>query len=492
MILRRPSLLLCICACLSVCAQASEEPAGRLAKGGERTQATPSRAPLSSRPTGVSAIRPWETLIERGDIDRTTHRDLLVSAANAGSLAAAQRLIDLGWFDAMRRVEVERPLLASWSRSGEPLGDTTAAAIHAQLWINRLDALPGINATFRAQQQEEALDTLLAAPGGGRPMALLDAACVLAQDGEPQLVERARFYAAGAIELIASAGFAGDDLLLIEGRGEAYLACLDYLDEPDFHAAAVLFADARALRTDAPGRAILLRLGALAVRGAGAEDEAERMMVAASRAFAEVGDHARRGRCLHALGSWSQPDRDGSGDRVRALGWFRQAAAACQRGEDWGVAGDCFAGMAWCLYPDVPDRLAEPDGREPYIPDESGWGRAAVAFAAAAAAHGLDGDGAAQAHDRYSQGLCLDPTLNPMGSWLFAIPVFRAAEVGFAQSADTSARAWNLCVLGEALIGAGDRAASVGVLRQAAGLALQAGERDLLDRVQGSLSPGDS
>ncbi|MBA3708319.1 MAG: hypothetical protein H0W83_05820 [Planctomycetes bacterium] len=425
------------------------------------------------------------------DLSRASHRDLLVAAANAGSLAAASRLVDLGWFDAMRRVEVDRPELAVWSRSEESVGTTTAGALHAQLWINRLDGMPGISSSFRDQQQMEALEDLLLTADPS-PMALLDAACVLMQDGEPEQVARARSLAASAARSLAAMGFDGDDLLLVEGRADAYLSCLEYLEAPDWAAARQLFAHAAAARAacgDDRGRGVMMRLEASAADTGGDLNAAEQEMTAAAELFARIGDHARRGRCLNLMGTWFQPDRDGSGDRAKAMRLFQLAAAASQRAGDWGGAGDSFASLAWCRYPDVPDRLSEPDGREPYVVDESDWGRSAAAFGAAAAAHGLDGDAPAQAHDLYSQGICLDPTLNPMGSWLFAIPIFEAAEAKFAASADTSARAWNLCVLGEALVNAGDRAGALPWLRQAAGLALSEGEQDLLERVQQVLSP---
>ncbi len=423
------------------------------------------------------------------DLSRAAHRALLLKAANAGSAIAAVRLCSLGWFDAMRRVEVERPALAAWNGAEAAVAGWRLGRLHDELWINRLEALPGLGAEMRADEQVAAAEDLLA-DAEPDPAALLDAAYVLAANGDDGEV-RARALAARAGVRLRADGFAGDDLLLIEGRGELLIDCQDYLEQADWAGTEALFAaeaGARAARGDRVGEAIALRLSAQAASGAGDAERARASMERAAALFADAADYARRGRCLHLLGEWCQPSADTRGDRARAIRLFRAAAASCQRAQDWEGAGASLSALGWCLYPDMPEQGAGRIEGPPELPDDVDWGLAAATFAAAAGAHGLDGDIEAQARDYHCQGLCLDPTFNTMGSPLFSIPVFMAAESDFARTADVSTRAWNLCVLGETRRDAGDRDGARESLRSAAELALQENEEDLLARIGDDLS----
>lgn len=451
--------------------------------------------PSASRPMAVGiGLAELETqlnaqLAHPRALTRASHRSLLVRCANAGSATAAARLCSLGWFDAMRRVEVEAPVLAAWSGSCAMVAGWRVDRLRDELWINRVEALPGLGAEMRADEQLAAAEDLLT-DEDVHPAALLDAAYVLSTVGEDG-VARARVLAQRAATRLLSDGFSGDDLLLVEGRGALLIDCQDYLEHADWTGIEAAFAAealARSTRSDVVGEGLATSLGAHVALRAGADARARGMMERAAALFARAGDHARRGRCLHALGEWCQPSIEAPGDRGRAIRLFREAAACCQRDQDWEGAGASLSALGWCLYPDIPDPAVNGGAIEPELPDDVDWGLAAATFAAAAGAHGLDGDVEAQARDYHCQGLCLDPMFNTMGSPLFSIPVFLAAESCFASTADVSTRAWNLCVLGEARRDSGDRDGARESLHAAAELALQEAEEDLLARIGDDLS----
>jgi len=418
-----------------------------------------------------------DDLREPARIEPTAHQIRLVAAANAGSLSAAARLVDLGWWNGMQRVDCLRPVVAAWEGDGQAVGLLTAGQIFAQLALARRqgESRPGMPhaAALRAQWQNRVRQWPLR-----HPMLLAEDA-YLAASIDPVQGERADQSVDTALAACASDPlFSTDDVLAIEGRGAALSQCAWCMDADARNAACAIFAGGAARSVEhgsiaAEGVSILyLGMLRMDMSSAGMEqwrtclDEAETL-------FAEAGDIDRQGRCQGLLANLRRWGKFGIQVEERDVlsGSYRSAAELCRRSGDWRGYGRIIKDMASWL------RI----GQERMAGD---WGQIAAAYGDAASAFQRADEVQERAECLYWQAVCASPDHIPGSDWRLIAGLHREAEACFAHIDGVDGaghvqvaidgdglRLFNLCGLGEALGMLDDRTAALEQFTRAAGLA---------------------
>jgi hypothetical protein len=404
-----------------------------------------------------------EALRDPARLDRCGHQRLLGAATEAGSLAAAARLVDLGLWEAMREIDIARPAVAAWRGSNQALGDLVAGQVYAQLWLHHLRAQPQASTVRFAAQRDEWLQLVRQAPLRN-PMLLAEAAWLYGAI-EPKQPARAYQYSEQMLVALANdPAFGGDDLLLMEGRGNALTRYSWCLDEDDRLAAHAILSGAVAncaARGSIAGQAVNLLIESQ-LRNDWSDQSVEQcnaLLVQAEALFARIGDLGRQGRCR----GWLANNHHWYARRSQEVDWaevgrtYQEAAELCRRGEDWGGVGWIAESLAGCL-----------QGRNSQRPDD--WREIGAAYAEAAAAFARVDDRSNRAYCLYSQAVSLSPDHCPGTDWREMVALHRQAEECYALTDDSYMRAYNLCALGEALGMTDDRDGARTAFRQAQAL----------------------
>jgi hypothetical protein len=415
-------------------------------------------------------------------IEPTRHRLLLVAAANAGSLGAAARLVELSWWNAMQRVDIGRPLVAAWKDSAQACGSMAAGQVYAQLWLEHqgrhLDQADAFPAEVRAQW------LALAGRWPLRHPVLLANACWLCLANAPALDERGDLLLQQALVVLANDPLlAGDDLLASEGCALAFARLRLHIPDDERAAASAIFAGAYARN---------LERGAWAAAGIDRAAQAALLfgwnhevliqycdvLAEAETLYARAGDIDRQGHCQTlqvAYQRW-QLRNPGPDEWMAIDARFRAAADLCRRSGDWLGYATAMMVLGHSL-----------GSRDHLLADD--WRRLAEVYGDAAAAFARGDDPQQRASCLCSQIRCLRHDPDGGGGGRVIAALHREAEASFALTEVVVERVINLCDLGDALGSLADRGAALQVYRQAEQVVRQGGVRrvDLVRRVRSGL-----
>ncbi len=333
-----------------------------------------------------------DDLRDAAHITRTRHQIRLVAAAQAGSLSAAARLVDLGWREGMRQVSTTRPAVAAWKDDDRTVAGLRAGQVYAQLWIaHRLDPASGWFADYESRRAEWL--RLLERWPVTHPMLLAQVLkeCGNVQAPLPKVFARYQDHC-----LVAFANdplYAGDDVQAMFARGEALARCSAQLGLDSADAVSAIF-DGAAARCAQRGLLAGAGINHFAkcqflsfMRGPSSEVRMEEASVAANL-LARAGDYAHLALCrshqviyrmifapgrtptqlendayflgtiemCRANGDWFECARLRERRAYRPLDYEELATANLHRAQEWEAAAQAFAaarepeGQGNCLY----------------------------------------------------------------------------------------------------------------------------------------------
>ncbi len=410
-----------------------------------------------------------EDLNAPAQISRTRHQIRLVAAARAGSLSAAARLVDLGWWTGMEQVSTALPAVAAWKDDGQLVFGLRAGQIYAQLWLaRRIEAMncrcadmPALRAEWLAMIERWPVT---------HPMLLAKVLSVHSNTDMPRQEVVARYRDRALVAFTDDPVFAGEDVHAMLGRGEAINRSFSYQWREDRDLLLAMY-DGAAARCaqhgELAGEGIMHCVKWMYLEYASEEGGEARQVARASAStlLARAGDtaHLAMFRAQVVEREWYQRPQGRRGGAHEETGdlpaYIAGAMDMCRSGSDWYELGEVCAIAGRMIR---NERGGDPDS---IAHSAAAWADSADAYRRAGVAR-LQGNGLAM----QAATLVADERHHPDGGLILRLR--RQAEACFASLDEkesgsgsgacavhfSAMRLENLCALAENLADVDDLA----------------------------------
>ncbi|HEX5011000.1 MAG TPA: hypothetical protein VFY71_11415 [Planctomycetota bacterium] len=344
-------------------------------------------------------------------------RKALVDAAARGSLQAAGRMIELGMWDDLARIDPRSDEASAWAGTGLTLDGMTAEQIHNVVQANWAAAGSKESADvqrIRAQIERDGVESPFIANALAR----------LCERVEPRRVEKAQALRHDLAQAFEARAERADPMV----RGACLHAAAeslrpDLVPGGDWALAAAMYgraAQARDAAGDAAGSgdSLFEQAWCLGPQEQTSRDwkQAAELFARSARAREQVPDLSGCARSLYWQAWCLQPDHDVKGDWIQATALFARSAKLREQAGDLAACGESLFAQAHCLQPSV-----NPAGT---------WAQAVELLARSAALLEQAGDLAGAGQSLHEQAWCLQETMNPAGDWSQAASLAaRAAQL---------------------------------------------------------------
>ena len=346
-------------------------------------------------------------------------RKALIDAAGRGSVEAAGRMIELGMWDDVARIDPQSDEASGWAGTGITLDGMTAAQIHQIVlgnWAAARGSKEWVDAVHLARVQIER-------DGLASPF-VANALARLYEQVEPKDLDKAQALRQDLAQAFEARADSVDALV----RGACLHAGAESLRPGlvlggDWSLAAAMYgraAQAREAVGDAAGSGDSLFEQAWCLcpqhHPSGDWAQAADLFARSARAREQVSDLAGCARSLYWQAWCLQPDHNVKGDWIRPGALYAQSAKLREQAGETAECGRSLFAQAWCL--------------EPSNNPAGNWAKAIDLLARSAALLEKGGDLAGAGKSLSEQAWCLQPTKNPAGDWSQAAALAaRAAQL---------------------------------------------------------------
>lgn len=412
-----------------------------------------------------------ETLYRRAlTLPPVLQRKALVDAAGRGSVEAAGRMIELGMWDDVARIDPQSDEANAWAGTGVTMDGMTASQIHDIVlanWGAAAGSQEWAEAAARTRFQIER-------DGTSSPF-VANALARLYERIEPKNLDKAQALRKDLAQAFEARADKVDPLV----RGACLHAAAESLRPGlalggDWLLAAAMYgraAQARDAVGDAAGSGESLFEQAWCLcpqdHPSGDWSQAADLFGRSARAREQVGDLSGCARSLHWQAWCLQRDHNPNGDWIQPTALYARSAKLREQAGESANCGQSLFAQAQCLEP-----VNNPAGN---------WAKAIELLARSAALREQGGDLAGAGMSLHEQAWCLQLTKNPGGDWAEAARLAERAAQLRKHGGDLEGCGKSLILQAICLLGGGRDRRQVAAARAAL---LQA--RDVLGQVPGS------